>query len=325
VARRRLLPRPVRRAWKRVKNDLLYAGFRVLVAFLRALPVETGTRLGAWAGTAAYFFVRPDRRRALDHLALAFGAERHRIARACFAHLGMCFVEFLNFDRLRDRLDTYVEFADRAVIDACLARGKGLIWVTGHVGNWEILASYFAYYQHYKVNAVSRPAYDRRMQEMLVRMRADSGVRSIERGDPRATRELIGVFRRNEVLAMLIDQDTKVQGVFVDFFGRPAWTPVAAAALAYKMDAPVLVGFIERLPEVPRGARVDKNLPRGRHRITVGKPVDLPRTGDRERDLRLATAEFTRCIEEQIRRVPEQWVWMHRRWKRRPDATSGGV
>ena len=104
---------------------------------------------------------------------------------------------------------------------------------------------------------------------------------------------------------MLIDQDTKVQGVFVDFFGRAAFTPVAAAALAYKMDAPVLVGFIERLPDA-------------RHRITFSGPVPLPRTGDSEKDLRLATAEFTRLIEVQLRRVPEQWVWMHQRWKRRP-------
>jgi KDO2-lipid IV(A) lauroyltransferase len=244
----------------------------------------------------------------------------------------MCFVEFANLERMRDRLDTSVELEDRAVIDACHARGKGLIWVTGHLGNWEILASYMAIVERYKVNAVSRAAYDRRMQDLLVRMRAGSGVRSIERGDPRATRELIGVFRRNEVLAMLIDQDTKVQGVFVDFFGRPAWTPVAAAALAYKMDAPVLVGFIERLGGLARERETGPStmrVPTGSRRPSVTdhafRPVALPRTGDAQEDLRLATAEFTRRIESQIRRVPEQWVWMHRRWKRRPVAGGGGV
>lgn len=315
MSRRRRLPRPVRRIVKRIKNDLIYAGFRAILAIIRTLPVRSGVRLGAGVGTAAYYILWPDRRRALKHLAIAFAAEkteaeRRRIARASFAHLGMCFIEFANFGRMKDRLGSYVELSDRAVIDACLARGKGLIWVTGHLGNWEILASYMGCQEHFKVNAVSRSAYDRRMQDLLVRLRAENGVRSIERGDPRATRELIGVFRRNEVLAMLIDQDTRVQGVFVDFFGRPAWTPVAAAALAYKMDASVLVGFIERLAGF-------------RHRITVSKPIDLPRTGDPQEDLRLATAEFTRRIEAQIRRVPEQWVWMHRRWKRKPEASSG--
>ena len=317
MSRRRRLPRPVRHALKRIKNEFLYAGFRAVVALFHLLPPVAGLRIGAAIGTAAYYVVWPERRRALEHLAIAFGsekteAERRRIARASFAHLGMCFVEFVNFERMRDRLGATVELADRAAIDACLARGKGLIWVTGHLGNWEILASYMGAREGFKVNAVSRAAYDPRMQALLVRMRAQCGVRSIERGDPRATRELIGVFRRNEVLAMLIDQDTKVQGVFVDFFGRPAWTPVAAAALAYKMDAPVLVGFIERLPSL-------------RHRITFSGPVALPRTGDAQEDLRLATAEFTRRIEAQIRRVPEQWVWMHRRWKRRPGAAGEGV
>ncbi len=313
------MPRPVRRAFKRIKNDCLYAGFRAVVALFRALPPAAGLRLGAAIGTAAYAILWPDRRRALEHLAIAFGAEksdaeRRRIARASFAHLGMCFVEFANFERMKDRLGDYVELSNRAVIDACLARGKGLIWVTGHLGNWEILASYMGAHERFEVNAVSRTAYDRRMQELLVRLRAQSGVRSIERGDPRATRELIRVFRRNEVLAMLIDQDTRVQGVFVDFFGRRAWTPVAAAALAYKMDAPVLVGFIERLDGKPG------EIPR--HRITVSEPIELPRTGDPQEDLRLATAEFTKRIEAQLRRVPEQWVWMHRRWKRQPETAK---
>ncbi len=310
MGRRRRWPRPLRRALKRVKNEIIYLGFRGVLLLIRALPVRLGVRLGALAGSGAYHLLRRERRRALAHLEIAFGREmsgaaRKAIARRSFAHLGMTFVEFANFPRLRDRLDTYVDLQDRAVIDRCLEGGRGLVWVTGHLGNWEILASYFACYQHYKVNAVSRTAYDRRMQALLVRLREESGVRSIERGDRQATRALIRAFRQNEVLAMLIDQDTKVQGVFVDFFGRPAWTPAAAAALAYKMDAPVLVGFIERLGD-------------GRHRITVSEPIALPRTGDADEDIRRTTAEFTRRIEAQIRRVPEQWVWMHRRWRTRP-------
>jgi len=315
LARRRLLPRPVRRAVKRVKNEIIYLAFRLVLGLLGLLPVGAALALGRGAGNLAYYVLWPERRKALRHLEMAFGsekseAERRRIARKSFQHLAVNFVELAGFHKMRDRLDTYVELEDRSGIDRCLARGKGLIWVTGHLGNWEILAAYFARHQHYKVNAISRRAYDRRMQEVLVGIRAENGVRTIERGDARSTRDIIRAFRQNEVLAMLIDQDTKVQGVFVDFFGRPAHTPVAAASLAYRMEAPVLVGFIERLPD-------------GRHRITYSGPVDLPRTGDPEADQRLATAEFTRRIEAQIRRVPEQWVWMHRRWRRRPPDEAG--
>ncbi|MDP3938912.1 MAG: lysophospholipid acyltransferase family protein [Deltaproteobacteria bacterium] len=310
MARRRFLPRRLRRAIKRGRNELIFLGFRGVLGALRLLPIRVGMALGRVAGNLAYYLLWPERAKALRHLEIAFGgektpSERRRIARRSFVHLALNFVELANFRKMWDRLDTYVELQDRAGIDRCLEGGKGLIWVTGHLGNWEILASYFARYQHYKVNAISRHAYDRRMQEILVGIRAENGVRTVERGDARSIRDLIRAFRQNEVLAMLIDQDTKVQSVFVDFFGKPANTPVAAASLAYRMDAPVIVGFIERLPD-------------GRHRIIYSGPVELPQTGDPEADQRLATAEFTRRIEAQIRRVPEQWVWMHRRWRRRP-------
>jgi KDO2-lipid IV(A) lauroyltransferase len=102
---------------------------------------------------------------------------------------------------------------------------------------------------------------------------------------------------------MLIDQDTKVDGVWVPFFGRPAFTPVAAARLALKQKAAVIPSFIERLPD-------------GSHRAVFHPPPELPA------DAVAATALLTRLIEEQIRRVPEQWVWMHRRWRRRPESGS---
>lgn len=313
LARKRRLPRPVRRAIKKVKNQAIFAGFRLVVGLIRLLPHRFSLWLAAVLGRGAYYVLWPERRKALAHLAIAFGGEkseteRRRIARGSFVHLGRTFVEFVNFERMADRLDTYVELEDRSGIDRCLEGGKGLIWVTGHIGNWEVLASYFSRHEGYKINVISRRAYDPRMQEMLVHLRSGSGVNTIERGDPRATRKIIRTFRRNEVFAVLIDQDTKVQGVFVDFFGRPAFTPMAAATLAYRMEAPVLVGFIERLAD-------------GRHRITYSGPVVLPRTGDADEDVRLATAEFTRRIEAQIRRVPEQWVWMHRRWRTRPPST----
>lgn len=314
MAKSRRLPRPVRRAIKRLKNEMLFLGFRGVLGLVRLAPMGLALRLADGIGALAYYVVWPERRKALAHLSIAFGNEKspadlRRIARRSFAHLARNFVEFANFDKVADRLDRYVELDDRSGIDRCLEKGKGLIWVTGHLGNWEVLASYFSRYERYKVNVISRRAYDQRMQRQLVHMRAENGVKTIERGAPRATREIIRTFRDNEVFAVLIDQDTKVQGVFVDFFGKSAFTPLAAASLAYRMDAPVLVGFIERLPD-------------GRHRISYSGPVPLPRTGDADEDVRQATAEFTRRIEAQIRRVPEQWVWMHRRWRTRPGAPS---
>jgi len=107
----------------------------------------------------------------------------------------------------------------------------------------------------------------------------------------------------------LIDQDTKAEGVFVPFFQRPAYTPAGAASLAYRTGAAVVVGFIVR-----EG--------RGRHRVVIQGPLTLARSGDIDHDVRAETARFTRMIEDQVRKTPEQWIWMHRRWKTSPPSGS---
>jgi KDO2-lipid IV(A) lauroyltransferase len=116
---------------------------------------------------------------------------------------------------------------------------------------------------------------------------------------------LIRVFKENRILGILIDQDTDVESVFVDFMGRPAWTPTAAASMALRFGAPLLFGYIRR----------GEN---NRHTITVEGPLELMRTGDDEKDIIANTAMLTKKIESCILENPEQWVWMHRRWRRQP-------
>jgi KDO2-lipid IV(A) lauroyltransferase len=116
---------------------------------------------------------------------------------------------------------------------------------------------------------------------------------------------LIRVFKENRILGILIDQDTDVESVFVDFMGRPAWTPTAAASMAIKFGAPVLFGSIRRGED-------------NRHTVIVEGPLELTRTGDDEKDIIANTAMLTKKIEARILENPEQWVWMHRRWRRQP-------
>jgi KDO2-lipid IV(A) lauroyltransferase len=174
--------------------------------------------------------------------------------------------------------------------------------LTGHCGNWELLAA--------SLNAhglgmavVARELEDPGLQELLLALRERFGTRTIVRGTRGAARELLGVFRGGGALGMLIDQDTKVDGVFVPFFGRAAYTPVGAADLALRFDAAVLPTFIERLPD-------------GSHLGRIEPALALPT------DPTEATALMTARIEAQIRRVPEQWVWLHRRWRRSPPAAD---
>jgi KDO2-lipid IV(A) lauroyltransferase len=113
------------------------------------------------------------------------------------------------------------------------------------------------------------------------------------------------VFRENRILGILIDQDTDVESVFVEFMGRPAWTPSAAAQMAIKFGAPVIFGYTRRGKD-------------NRHTVVLEGPLPLVRTGNIENDITSNTALFTKKIESVILQHPEQWVWMHRRWRRQP-------
>ncbi len=155
------------------------------------------------------------------------------------------------------------------------------------------------------LSVIAAPIEPEQVNDMIVGLRARMGVRTILRGRPGASRELIRIFKENRVLGILIDQDTDVESAFVDFMGRPAWTPTGADSMAIKFGAPVIFGTIERGSD-------------NRHTITIEGPLELVRTGNDEKDIVSNTAMFTKKIEDRIAQNPEQWVWMHRRWRRQP-------
>jgi KDO2-lipid IV(A) lauroyltransferase len=276
------------------------------------LPWRPGVALGGWLGGLAYSLLPGARRRALTHLAVAFpdgGGETHHraIARRSFVNLGRSAFEVLMLSRRShppiERLCA-VEGEER--LKAALAAGRGVIFLTGHFGNWELMAALVTR-RGYPASVVATPVYDPRLDRLLVDARARHGVHTISRGSPSAARHLLSGLRRNAILGMLIDQDTDVDGVFVPFFGRPAYTPSGPSALALKTGAAVIFGFILR-----EGG--------SRHRLILQGPIELIRTGDPARDIRENTARFTREIEQWIRSHPDHWVWMHNRWKRQPPA-----
>ncbi len=226
--------------------------------------------------------------------------ERKALAERCFVHLGTLLGECLHLRHCApEELSLHVTLEGWEHIEAARAQRRPIVIVTGHCGNWELLAA--------ALNArglgmlvVAREIDEPELQTMLLDLRARFGTRTIVRGTPGAARALLGALRGAGALGMLIDQDTKVEGVFVDFFGRPAWTPIGAAELALRFDAAVLPTFIAR--------RAD-----GSHRAAIHPELTLPT------DSTAATALMTAVIEAQIRSHPEQWVWLHRRWRRRPE------
>jgi KDO2-lipid IV(A) lauroyltransferase len=296
--------------WKvktRKKFDRLSLAWftRGMLFVSRLLPYSLGVLLGGLLGYLAYYILPRDRERAISHLTSVFGDKEpawiRRTAHRSFAHLGKAMLETMLLKP--GRLSRIVEFQGYDNLRRAVERGKGVVVVTGHIGNWEFLAAAVA--AHYPASVVAAPIEPEPVNDMIVKLRAANGVTTILRDRPGASRDLIRVFRETRVLGILIDQDTDVDGAFVDFMGRPAWTPTAAASMAIKFNAPVMFGSIRRGRD-------------NRHTIIMEGPLDLIRTGDDGKDIIANTAMFTKKIETCILQNPEQWVWMHRRWRRQP-------
>lgn len=273
------------------------------------IPWRIGVAAGAGLGSLAWRLLTSSRRQAMENLAAAFPdrtkQELAGIGRAAMINLGRSGMEMLMLSRRRrTRIEKWCTIEDDSRLRDALSGGRGVVFVTGHTGNWELLAALVARRGHL-ATVVATPVYDPRLDQLLVAARAAQGVETISRGSASAARQLLSALRRNAFLGMLIDQDTDVDGAFVPFFGRPAYTPTGAAALALRTGAAVVCGFLVR-----EGAL--------RHRLVMEGPITLVRTGDHERDVLENTALLTGLIERHIRAFPEQWVWFHRRWKRQP-------
>ncbi|MEM7479956.1 MAG: lysophospholipid acyltransferase family protein [Acidobacteriota bacterium] len=290
---------------------LIEAAVRGLSALLGRLPWSVAQRIGRGIGSLTWHLGRRDRRRALEHLAIAYPEqsedERIALARACFRHHGTTLAELLHLRHRNWRqLASHIVCEGWEHIAEARRRGQSVLIVSGHCGNWEMLAALtngrgrdLPPDQQLALSVIARSWNEPNLNRIMVDLRRRFGSETIERGQPDSARRLLGVLRRGDALALLIDQDTDVDGVWVPFFGRLAFTPSAAAKLGRRPKVAVIPTFSERLAD-------------GRHRVTFRPPVDLPQ------DEREGTARLTAEIERQVRKCPEQWVWMHRRWRRRP-------
>jgi len=305
---------PLGKQTQKLLRFFLWAGLIGLRSILRWIPWNIGLSLAGGLGAAAYFLLVKERRKALHHLQAALGGERsledrQRIALESFRNLGRTFFEVLNLDRLtRHDINRLVRFEGEGALKAAAAGGRGVLFVTAHIGNWELMGRVVS--MHHPLAVVAAPIYDRRVEKIMIGLRAAHGIETLVRDSPGSLKRLIAMLRRGGVVGLLIDQDTKTDGVFVPFFHQQAFTPTGPASLAFRTGASVVVGFIVR-----EG--------RERHRIIIHGPLDISSTGQTERDVREQTARFTKMIEEQVRKTPEQWIWMHRRWKKGTERSAG--
>jgi KDO2-lipid IV(A) lauroyltransferase len=295
---------------KRVRRSVRSIVLAALLRLIALIPLGPAVRLGAFLGGLGYRLLGQTRRLALRHLEQAFPekaeAERQEIARRMFVHLGMSAMEVTSIRSYADRVERYMDI-DPAPLQAALAQGKGIVFVTGHLGNWELMARAVAKVGA-PVSAVAKRGGDARLMGLIEGWRQDGAVTTLWREDASTARALLRVFKENRVLGILCDQDTSVQGVWVPFFGRPAWSPRAPADLALRTGAPILVGTSHR-----KGERPGDGL-----RFEMTEITYDPRPADKEAEVLRITAACQAVLEDAIRRHPADWVWMHERWKTQP-------
>jgi len=236
--------------------------------------------------------------------------ERRRILRGEYISLGRQLAEFCLFPcYTRENVTQVVVYDGLKNYEKAVARGKGVLFLTGHLGAWELSAFAHSLYGH-PLRVVMRSLDNPYLDRMVRQSRTMHGNLAVDKDE--FVRGLMAAMKKGETVGILMDPNmTPPQGVFVDFFGIPACTASGLARIALRTDAAVVPGFT--VWEESKGKYVLRFEP----------AVELVRTGDLEADLKANTQKFTRVIEDYVRRYPDQWLWVHRRWKSRPEGQPG--
>jgi Kdo2-lipid IVA lauroyltransferase/acyltransferase len=292
-----------------MRRKLEYASAWPFIKILGILPRSFSRALAIAISQAVYRLHFRLRQVGMRNLAMVFpeksGQERKRILRGEFTSLGRQLAELCQFPRYTpENVEEVVVYDGLENYERAYARGKGVLFLTAHFGAWELSA--FAHSLHgHSLSIVMRPMDNPYLDAMLQRYRTMHGNKVVSKDD--FVRGLLAAMKAGETVGILMDTNmTPPQGVFVNFFGIAACTASGLARIALRTDAAVVPGF----------TIWDESL--GKYRLRFDPPLELVRTGDLEADIVANTQKFTKVIEDYVRRYPEQWLWVHRRWKTRP-------
>ncbi len=278
---------------------------KIILGGIGAIPLAI--RKGLFRALAYFFYLLSPRQRlgAIHNLTCAFPEmpmpEVIALARKVYRHLAIVAAEFFEIPFL-EKVDPSV-IAGVEGLEHCtraLEKNRGLLIMSAHFGNWEYGAALIAQLVQ-PINVVYRPFDSAALENLIGWVRASTGNTPLPKD--RATLRMFRSLARNESIGILIDQNVAwEEGVFVDFFGRPACTTDGLALLALNTAAPVIPTFMFREKD-------------GRYRLILGEEVEIIRTGDMNADIAANTQKFTKIIEDMIRQYPAQWLWLHQRWK----------
>ncbi|MFB3923006.1 MAG: lysophospholipid acyltransferase family protein [Terriglobia bacterium] len=290
------------------RHRLEYGAAAGLLRFLGFLPHPIARAVCAALAALIYRIWPRLRHVGLVNLRLAFpdwdDRRRRRVLRRLFRGFGRMLADFAHFPRwTRENIEKLIIYDGFENFARAREQGKGVLFLTAHFGNWE-LSSFAHGLYGYPLNFIVRELDNPLLDALINRYRCLSGGRAIEKRE--SAREILRAFQRGEAVGILADQNMlAAEGVFVEFFGRRASTTPAPARLARKLGVPIVFGL----------AIWDDKLKKYRLRFD---PVEWIKRDDPEEEILANTANFTRLLEDYVRRYPDQWLWVHRRWKTRP-------
>jgi KDO2-lipid IV(A) lauroyltransferase len=290
-------------------ESLEYYAAWLTLKLLGALPRRVARAVGVFVVRVLYAMLPKLRRTANFNLRLAFpdwtGTQRQAVIRGMLRNLGWMAAEFAHLSHYtKENIDQIVILEGHENFLAGQRRGKGVLYLTGHIGAWELSSFAHALYG-YPLRYMARPLDNLRIDTLINRYRGLSGNKPIFKNE--SARLLLKILREAGTVGILADQNTMPgEGMFVDFFGTPACTTTGIARVALHTEAAVVPGYAYWDDEI------------GKYRLRFEPAVELARTGDTERDVFVNTQRFAKVIEGIIRKHPEQWVWLHARWKTRP-------
>jgi KDO2-lipid IV(A) lauroyltransferase len=298
-----LAPIPKMRLGEMLRYRAEATGFFTMIGFFKLFGVERASALGGWLGRNVFYRTSVSNR-ARDNLAAAYPekseAEREAIIVEMWDNLGRTIAEYSHLGQFKLKgTDPRLTVTGTEHSDAAIASGKGVIFVSGHFANWEMMP-FTAHQLGYESGEVYRPLNNPYVDRWMVRQRMENGpAQQIAKG-AQGTKRIFTLLRGGKSILLLADQKTN-EGLPAPFFGRDAMTTPAPAALALKLGAVILPASNERMG----GARF---------RMTVHPPVEFTPTGDHDRDIHQLTIKITEAIEQMVRYRPSQWLWIHRRW-----------
>ena len=293
-----------------MRRKLEYAAAWPFIKILGILPRPLSRALAIFLSQIVYLVHAKLRRVGMRNLAMAFPekseAARKRILRGVFKSLGRELAELCQFPRYTlENVDQVVVYDGLENYERAYARKKGVLFLTAHFGGWELSAFVHSLHGHW-MHVVMRPMDNPYLDRLLQNYRTMHGNKTVSKDD--FVRGLLAAMKAGEVVGILMDTNmTPPQGIFVNFFGIPACTASGLARIALRTDAAV----------VPTFTIWDESM--GEYRLRFDPMMELVRTGNLEADITENTQRFTKVIEDYARQFPDQWLWVHRRWKTRPE------